>query len=421
MPAVRRTVMVVALGALSAAGACGRGEPRQATADTSPSRAAYRPTAGTLVRVAVLADSDAASALRDSLEREGWDVVPAARLPSATGAAVDVTVPGDTALARAVMQALSRSGMHAEVVGARASSTGIAIALTPVNRGTHGMSARVRWVSSADRRALLAVEDPRGVENDPVPNGFVFVREGLPLVQRDSVWDVAAAPDWQRVAYSRAYTTRPAESDSVPAIEWRRLAGRVGLKESLVRRNAFPTSGMVSAYGVARTFVVDLSPAGDTVPAREAAFPIAEGWRLAWTPDGARLAVGAPPEVIADDAQASRWRLVDPQSGASRGVVDAAALVRPQWVEGPTLDVSTDVDMSQRHAFRGGTVDVESEDGWIRMYLRDGARRVPRIIGPGIALTMTVNGEFVLAMAPDPNAKSYEPPNHLIVYHILRQ
>jgi hypothetical protein len=34
---------------------------------------------------------------------------------------------------------------------------------------------------------------------------------------------------------------------------------------------------------------------------------------------------------------------------------------------------------------------------------------------------MTLNGEFVLAMAPDPNAKSYDPPNHLIVYRILRQ
>lgn len=420
MPAVRRTVAGVALGALSASGACGRGDGRRATADTSPSRATSRPTVGTLVRVAVVADADAAAALRDSLDREGWDVVPGARLPSASGWAVDVTVPGDTALARTVMHALSRTGMHAEVAGVRTSSTGLAIAFTPVNRGTHGMSARVRWVSSADRRALLAVEDPRGVENDPLPNGFVVAREESSPVQRDSVWDVATAPDWRRVAYSRAYTTRPGESDSVPPIEWRRLAGRVGLKESIVRRNAFPTSGMVSAYGVARTFVVDLSPAGDTVPAREAAFPIAEGWRLAWTPDGGRLAVGAPPEVIADDAHASRWRLVDPQSGASRGVVDAAALARPQWVEGPTIDVSTEVDMSQRHAFRGGDADVESEDGWIRLYLRDGARRVPRIIGPGIALTMTVNGEFVLAMAPDPNAKPNDPPNHLIVYRILR-
>ena len=421
MPAIGRTVAVIALGA-SSAGACSSTDRSQASADTAPSRTTYRPTVGMLIRISVATDSAGASAMADSLEREGWDVAaPPRRATATTGWPVDITVPGDTALARSVIYALMKSGAQAQTVGARTSATGIALAVTAVNRGSHGMSARVRWVTSPDRRALLAVEDPRGAENDPVPNGFVFAREGIPLVQRDSAWDVAVSPDWQRVAYSRAYTTRPGESDSVPPIEWRRLAGRVGLKESLVRRNAFPTSGMVSAYGVARTVMVDLSVASDTVPPRETAFSIAEGWRLAWTPDGARLAVGAPPEVIADDAQASRWRLVDPQNGDSRGVVDAAMLARPQWVEGPTIDVSTDVDMKQRHAFRGGQADVESEDGWIRMYLRDGARRVPRIVGPGIALAMTANGEFVLAMAPDPNAKSYDPPNHLIVYRILRR
>jgi len=414
-------VAVIVLGTIGA-GACSSGDRSQTRADTSPSRATYRPTAGTLVRISSTADSDAATAAADSLEREGWDAAPAPRGASTTTSwPVDVTVPGDTALARLVIYALMKSGKQAQLVGARANTTGITIGVTAVNRGTHGMSARVRWISSADRRALLAVEDPRGAENDPLPNGFVFAREGAPLAQRDSAWDVAASPDWQRVAYSRAYTTRPGESDSVPPIEWRRLAGRVGLKESLVRRHAFPTSGMVSAYGVARTFVVDLSLASDTVPPRETAFSIAEGWRLAWTPDGARLAIGAPPQVISDDAPASQWRLVDPQSGDSRGVADAKTLVRPDWVEGPTVDVSTDVDMKQRHALRGRDVDVESEDGWIRLYLRDGARRVPRIVGPGIALTMTANGEFVLALTPDPNAKSYDPPNHLIVYHTRRQ
>jgi hypothetical protein len=155
---------------------------------------------------------------------------------------------------------------------------------------------------------------------------------------------------------------------------------------------------------------------------REVALPIAEGWRLAWAANGSRLAIGAPADVISDDGQASRWRLVDPESGASRGVVDAASLAPVQWVEGPTIDASTAVDMTQRRAFRGGGVDVESEDGWIRLFVSDGGRvRVPRIIGPGIALASTASGEFVVAIAPDPNAKSYDQPNHLIVYHTIRQ
>ena len=78
--------------------------------------------------------------------------------------------------------------------------------------------------------------------------------------------------------------------------------------------------------------------------------------------------------------------------------------------------------MKQRRAFRSGDVDIESEDGWIRVYARDGARlRAPRIIGPGIALTATANGQFIVAIAPDPKAKSYDPPNYLVVYHILRR
>ena len=419
MPALGTKVAVIALGA-AMAGACSRGEQARPSADTTA--VTHRPAAGTLVRVAYVADSSGAAALADSLDREGWDVAPGSRQLPPNGWAVSVIGPGDTALAGAIAHALRATGMQPQVVGAQTSTSGIAVSVVAVNRGTHGMSARVRWVSSQDRRGLLVVEDPRGAENDPVPNGFVFAREGLPPVQRDSTWDAAAAPDWKRVAYSRAYTTRPGESDSVPASEWRRLARGVGLRESIVRMHAFPTSGMVSAFGAARTFVVDVSVANDSTPVREVALPIAEGWRLAWAANGSRLAIGAPADVISDDGQASRWRLVDPESGASRGVVDATSLAPVQWVEGPTIDASTAVDMTQRRAFRGGGVDVESEDGWIRLFVSDGGRvRVPRIIGPGIALASTASGEFVVAIAPDPNAKPYDPPNHLIVYHTIRQ
>lgn len=307
-------------------------------------------------------------------------------------------------------------------VGSRAGQTAISVGVIPVNRGAHGMSARVRWTLSGDRRAVLVVEDPRGIENDAVPNGFVFAREGSPPVQRDSVWDVAVAPDWHRVAYARAYTTRPGETDTIPPSEWHRLAGNVGLLESMVRKNAFPTSGMVVAYGVARPFVVDVMAPVDTTGQRDVALPIAEGWRVGWSLDGSRLAIGAPPEVISDDGAAARWRLVDPVTGAARGGGDASALLRVQWVEGPIIDVSTTVDMKQRRAFRAGDLDVDSEDGWIRVAVRDGNRlRAARVIGPGIPLTATANGEYIVALAPDPAAKSYEPPNSLIVYRIFRR
>jgi hypothetical protein len=420
-PTLGRAVAVVALGVF-AAGGCRRDERPRSRGDSSAAPASYQPTPGTTIRVSARPDSAAAADAADSLAHDGWDATVGRRVSGVSGWPVNVTVPGDSVLARSIAHAWRQAGVEAEVMGRRTTATGIAVAVSAVNGGTHGMSARVRWVSSPDRRALLVVEDPRGVENDPLPNGFAFAREGLPVVQRDSAWDVATAPDWKRVAYSRAYTTKPGESDSVPPSEWHRLAARVGLMESVVKKNAFPTSGMVAAFGVARTFVIDASAASDSVPPTEVALPVAEGWRLAWTVDGSRLAIGAPPDVMADDAGASRWRLVDPARGESRGVGDPAALARPQWVEGPNIDVSTAVDMKQRRAVRAGEVDVESEDGWIRMYLRNGVRlRTPRIIGPGIALAATVNGEFVLAIAPDPNAQSNEPPNHLIMYRTLRR
>jgi hypothetical protein len=332
---------------------------------------------------------------------------------------VRVIVPGDAELAKLVVHALRQSNLEPMFLGMRSRRGTFAVAVTPVNRGTHGMSARIRWTSSDDRRAVLVVEDPRAVENDPVPNGFVFASEGFPPVQRDSVWDVAPSPDWRKIAYARAYTTNAGETDSIPPREWHRLAGSVGLMESVVRKNAFPTSGMVTAYGVARPFVVEPSLPQDSV-AGDAGLPIAEGWRVAWTRDGSRLAIGAPPQTIADDAPAARWRLVDPATGNSRGVADSASLAQLQWTQGPNLDVSTAVDMRQRRAFRAGDVDIESEDGWIRVYARDGSRiRAARIVGPGIALTATANGQFIVAIAPDPAAKTYDPQNSLVVYHIL--
>ena len=365
-------------------------------------------------------DSTGAMAFADSLGREGWEAESARRASGDSGWAVRVIVPGDAELAKLTTHALRQANLEPMFLGMRSRQGNFVVRVIPVNRGSHGMSARIRWTTSGDRRAVLVVEDPRAVENEPVPNGFVFASEGADPVQRDSVWDVAPAPDWRSVAYARAYTAGAGESDSIPPMEWHRLAGSVGLMESLVRKNVFPTSGMVTAYGVARPFVVRLRPVQDTTGSGDAGLPIPEGWRLAWTRDGSRLAIGAPPATMGDDSPASRWRLVDPVSGASRGVADTASLAQFQWVQGPNLDVSTAVDMRQRRAFRAGDVDIESEDGWIRVYAREGARiHAPRIVGPGIALTATANGQFIVAIAPDAAAKSYDPPNTLVVYHIL--
>lgn len=401
--------------------ACGGGDRVRLPSD-SASNALATPTPNVLVRVAVPGDSSA-RALADSLRRDGWPASVTEPQPPGDQRTVDVAVPGNAVLARLIAHALQREGVAATVTVAGTRPSGaVRISAMPVNHGTHGMSARVRWTASADRHALLVVEDARAVENDPLPNGFVIAVEGAPPLQRDSVWDVVPTPDWHRVAYARAYTSAPGESDSVPASEWHRLASQVGLMESDVRRNAFPTSGMVTAVGVARPFIIDSLGGAGADASRERALPIAEGWRLGWSRDGTRLAIGAPPELISDDGVAARWRVVDPVTGSPRGGIDAALVERPQWTEGPTLDISTPIDMQERRAFRTGGADVESEDGWIRVFERGPTRlRAPRIVGPGVALTTSANGEFIVAIVPDPDARPYDPPNQLVVYHIIRR
>src|SRR5260370_38619926 len=61
------------------------------------------------------------------------------------------------------------------------------VTVTPVNRGTHGMAERVLWTFSPDRKAVLVVADPGGVENEPVPNGVFFGEETLAFTRHRDI------------------------------------------------------------------------------------------------------------------------------------------------------------------------------------------------------------------------------------------
>jgi hypothetical protein len=296
------------------------------------------------------------------------------------------------------------------------------ISVYAVNGGTHGMSARTRWAFSPDSASVLVVEDPVSVEAEPVPNGFIIAREGAApiLVQQDSAWDVAPNAAWTQIAWSRAYASRPGERDSLSAADWADLASRSGLSARETRRAAFPTSGMSTAYGVGRPIILALPAAADTSedadePEPEA-LPVGGAWRVGWTKIGDSLALGTVPERVGDDAPARAWHVVDVESGAARRPVGADALVAIIWRDGPAIDAGVVPDTAARSiAVASGT--VESAAG--RIHFRP-TRGATIDIGLGTALAATRNGEIIVAIAPNADARPNDPKVHLVVYNVER-
>lgn len=298
----------------------------------------------------------------------------------------------------------------ASVASAPADTSGTAAArvrMIDVNRGASGMAARVRWALSPDRRAIIVMEDPASVENEPFPNGFVLAREsttGIDVVQMDSVWDATPSPDWSSAAFGRAHRVSAGERDSLTTAQWDSLAADAGMPVADVRRGAFPASGMAVMVGLAQPGIVRLPNGAARV------WPVAAGWRMAWSRDGGRIAAGtAPAPRVDDDAEAARWVAIDTATGMPRGELPPDfERFAPGWIDGPVIDISVPHDTTERVILRidGGT--VESANNRIT---RNGAE-----IGRGIALATTHRGRAIVALAPDPQAREYEPKERLVVY-----
>lgn len=298
-----------------------------------------------------------------------------------------------------------------------------------VNQGTYGMASRVRWTLSLDSSALIAVVDPSGVENEAVPNGFFFGSETRNFQTRmDEVWDVAPSPDWATIAFSRAYVLNPREQDSIPASMWLDLARRTGMDTATVRTGSFASSGMSMARAIAQPGIIRVPADGRASGANDDAvpkmFPIALGWRVKWTPDGAAIALGNSPARVQDNEPSETWASLDPKTGALHGTLPAEAqLVIPRWVDGPVLDISVPVDMQGAQAIvvKSGTRSfvIESARGVITARettpRADSTSRV-FTIGSGKALTATKGGRYILALAPRSNAVAHEVPVEAVVY-----
>jgi hypothetical protein len=300
------------------------------------------------------------------------------------------------------------------------------VTITPVNRGTYGMIAQVRWMHSPDRSGILVVVNAVGIEAEAVPDGFFFgLEEPTFATQVDSVWDVVPSPDWRTVAFSRAHTVGYGEDPEIPLEQWEALSRTTGIDVATLQSSAFPTTAMAYAQGIAQPAVIQVprDPRAPNVAAevRPRTFPIPRGWRLRWTPDGNILALGSNPRFVQDHTPSESWSALDPRTGAYTGALPAGAqLVEPQWVEGPNVGVSEPYNVLSAPPIqvraRGVNYILESERGVIT--IRDPAfeTHLPVTVGPGVALAASASGRFVVALRPRQEAREHEPPVEVVVY-----
>lgn len=367
------------------------------------------------VQLGAFSDSANAMRLRDSLARAGWQAyVRPSEGKAAPAFRVRVAASRDSTLPRLIVDAFTAVKRDAAVVSdkLRADSAGVTI-VVPVNGGTHGMAATVRWAVAPERRAILVVEDPTGVEAEPLPDGFVFADEGSGvLIQRDSVWDVQPSADWRRLAVGLAFLVMGRERPEIPAAEWTALARRTALSADSVKKAAFPSSGMSTAYGLAQPAVYDLGVATVDSSRSAVVLPMAGGWRVGWSAGGDALLVGTNPGRAGDAEPSPRWLAVDLRGHPVASDSDAPATV--DWTEGPTLDVSIPIDFTSRHTIAAGARAIESGDGWVVV----SERGRKRVVGPGTALVATAKGRFVAALVPNAPGKLPGQPARLVVYDL---
>jgi len=305
------------------------------------------------------------------------------------------------------------------------------VTVTPVNRGTHGMAERVLWAFSPDRKAVLVIADPGGVENEPVPNGFFFGDETRGFqTQMDSVWDVAPSPDWKWIGFGRAYTIVPGDGARTDLLT--DVSRRTSIDTATLRAGSFPSSGMSLSRAVAQAGVIHVPENPRAQAAADSAvpklFPVARGWRVRWTTDGTTLALGNNPARAVDNEPSQTWSALDPVTGALHGTLPSSAKIADlKLTGGPTLDRSLPIDMNQSPPIkieRGNqTFNIQSERGVITLVETTPAaanKTAPRVVGAGIALAATAGGRYIIALAPrgkpDANEIAIEPVVYTVTW-----
>ena len=315
------------------------------------------------------------------------------------------------------------------------------VTVTPVNRGADGMAERVMWTLSPDQKGILVVADPGGVENEPVPNGFFFGDENRGFqIQMDSVWDVSPSPDWKWIGFSRAYQVVRGEGTGTDLLA--DVARRTSIDTATLRMGSFASSGMSMSRAIAQPGVIRVPDDPRSQAAVDSAaprlFPIARGWRVRWTTDGSTLALGNNPARAEDNEPSQTWAALEPATGQLHGTLPGnAKLADVSFTQGPTLDRSVPIDMTQSPTITIQRAEKSPDGrapGMVNYYIKTyrgvitlqhapaatGATEAERVVGAGIALAATRGGRYILALAPknkpDPNGMAVEPVVYTVTW-----
>ncbi|MEO8563225.1 MAG: hypothetical protein ABI601_14170 [bacterium] len=293
-----------------------------------------------------------------------------------------------------------------------------------VNRGTQGMSSRTRWLLSPDSAAIVVIDDPVGVENEPVADAVFYATERTGRTWRmDSVWSAAPSPDWRYLAIGRAVVIGGGEQQRVPSSAWSAAAQRLrevvhdpsrpplALTGDSLRAHSYPVSGMGVVEGAGVTLVLEL----DALPSATPRFIALDGWRVDWSCDARSIFIGERPVHAENGAPASTTRSAAIAVGGAPTSVRRSEL---HWSEGPivTIGVAT---RSPARSLRVRGRSIESRSGRVVVRDVDGAgRAVEHDVGPGVPLAATRGGHFILALAPRAGARPQESSDNAVVYRV---
>jgi hypothetical protein len=245
----------------------------------------------------------------------------------------------------------------------------------------------------------------------------------------DSVWDVAVSPDWKWIGFGRAYAI--VDGSGTGTDQLIEASRRTSIDTATLRAASFASSGMSMSRAAAQAGVIHVPDDPRAVAAGDSAapklFPIARGWRVRWTADGSTLALGNSPSRALDNEPSETWSALDPTTGALHGTLPSSAkLAETQFTEGPTLDRSLPVDMTQSPPIqvRRGTqtYTIQTVRGVITITDPPGlgSTGAQHVVGAGIALAATADGRYIVALAPrsgaDTNGVSVQPVVYMVTW-----